>query len=362
MKNAFPTLLGKEGRVAPAVTKGMPARCATGPAAKASVESLRPPRATTCLALIKLLTARTAVVGLLRLSSATSCSRRPKRPPRALISAAARRIPARPGEPMDASPPLSLNGADPYRVSSRRGIAVGAATRQDDCRCDDCRDASKRQQSSAPRSVLICSRCPLGRLPPVGTSLRFAPLRSGSGGGGRGYAIEGGRADADRLARQAQVMAEATRAFLSRLGLRAGWACLDVGCGDGQVTLELARAVGPTGRAVGIDIDDQALAIARRAARRAGLRSEFIRADATEPPAREAFDLAYARLLLSHLTDPSAALRAMRSAVRAGGWVAVEDLFTGTLRSEPPAPALDRLQDVYCATGRARGGDPTIGP
>jgi len=113
---------------------------------------------------------------------------------------------------------------------------------------------------------------------------------------------------------------------------------------------------------VGIDIDDQALAIARRAARRAGLRSEFIRADATEPPAREAFDLAYARLLLSHLTDPSAALRAMRSAVRAGGWVAVEDLFTGTLRSEPPAPALDRLQDVYCATGRARGGDPTIGP
>lgn len=188
------------------------------------------------------------------------------------------------------------------------------------------------------------------------------PVRSGAGGGGPGYAIEGGRTDADRLARQARVMAEATGSFLSRLGLRAGWACLDVGCGDGQVTLELAHAVGPTGRAVGIDIDEQALAIARRAANQAGLRSEFIRADATEPPAHDAFDLAYARLLLSHLPDPSAALRAMRSAVRPGGWVAVEDLFTGTLRSEPPAPALDRLQDVYSATVRARGGDPTIGP
>jgi ubiquinone/menaquinone biosynthesis C-methylase UbiE len=157
-------------------------------------------------------------------------------------------------------------------------------------------------------------------------------------------------------------MAEATDAFLSRLGLRAGWACLDVGCGDGQVTLELARAVGPTGRAVGIDIDEQALAIARRSAQQSGLSMEFIRADATEPPGRDAFDVAYARLLLSHLADPSAALRAMRSAVRAGGCVAVEDLFTGTLRSEPPAPALDRLQDVYSATVRAHGGDPTIGP
>jgi hypothetical protein len=52
----------------------------------------------------------------------------------------------------------------------------------------------------------------------------------------------------------------------------------------------------------------------------------------------------------------------MRSAVRIGGWVAVEDLFTGTLRSEPRAPAPDRLQAVYSATVRAHGGDPTIGP
>jgi ubiquinone/menaquinone biosynthesis C-methylase UbiE len=178
----------------------------------------------------------------------------------------------------------------------------------------------------------------------------------------RGYAIEGGRTDADRLARQARVMADATAAFLSRVGVSAGWTCLDAGCGDGQVTLELARAAGPTGRAVGVDIDEEALAIARRSAREAGVSAEFVCADATAPPERDAFDLAYARLLLSHLADPPAALRAMLSAVRAGGFVAVEDLFTGSLRSEPPAPALDRLQEVYSATVRAHGGDPTIGP
>jgi ubiquinone/menaquinone biosynthesis C-methylase UbiE len=135
-----------------------------------------------------------------------------------------------------------------------------------------------------------------------------------------------------------------------------------VGCGGGQVTIQLARVAGPSGRVVGIDTDEDALAIARRTAQRAGVRAEFICADATEPLERDAFDLVYARLLLSHLADPVGALRAMRSAVRAGGRVAVEDLFTGTLRSEPPAPALDRLQDVYSATVRAHGGDPTIGP
>jgi ubiquinone/menaquinone biosynthesis C-methylase UbiE len=157
-------------------------------------------------------------------------------------------------------------------------------------------------------------------------------------------------------------MASATAAFLSRIGVGAGWRCLDVGCGDGQVTLELARAVGRDGRIVGIDIDEGALAVAREAAQQAGVRAEFVCADAAEPFRLDAFDLVYSRLLLSHLADPVAALRAMRSAVRAGGWVAVEDLFTGTLRAEPPAPALDRLQDVYSATVRAHGGDPTIGP
>lgn len=157
-------------------------------------------------------------------------------------------------------------------------------------------------------------------------------------------------------------MASATAAFLARVGVGPGWRCLDVGCGDGQVTALLARTVGPSGRVVGIDVDEDALAIARQAAQHAGLQAEFAREDATEPHQRDTFDLAYARLLLSHLPDSVSALRAMRAAVRPGGWVAVEDLFTGTLGSEPPAPALDRLQEVYSATVRAHGGDPTIGP
>jgi ubiquinone/menaquinone biosynthesis C-methylase UbiE len=176
------------------------------------------------------------------------------------------------------------------------------------------------------------------------------------------YTIVGGLADAQRLARQAHVMAEATEGFLSGLGLASGWACLDVGCGDGQVTVAMARVAGPSGRVVGVDVDVEALELAREAAERAGVSAGFVHGDAARSLVTEAFDLAYARLLLSHLVDPVAAVRAMRAEVRPGGVVAVEDLFVGTLRSDPPAAALDRLQEVYCATVRFHGGDPTIGP
>jgi len=177
-----------------------------------------------------------------------------------------------------------------------------------------------------------------------------------------GYTIQAGRIDAPRLRRQAEVMGVATRAFLTRTGLGPGWKCVDVGCGVGEVTLDIARAVGPRGQAVGIDTDAQALAIAAAAAEHSGLAARFVRADAAAGLEGQAFDLAFARLLLSHLADPSAVLRAMRDGLRAGGVLAVEDLFTGTLRSDPPSDALKQLQDVYSATVRAHGGDPTIGP
>jgi SAM-dependent methyltransferase len=92
------------------------------------------------------------------------------------------------------------------------------------------------------------------------------------------------------------------------------------------------------------------------------VQADFVQAEAARPVARATFDLAYARLLLSHLVDPSAAVRAMAAEVRPGGAVAVEDLFVGTLRSDPPAPSLNRLQEVYGETVRYHGGDPTLGP
>ena len=132
-----------------------------------------------------------------------------------------------------------------------------------------------------------------------------------------GYTIAGGTTDADRLARMSSGMATSTLAFLQGAGLRAGASCLDVGCRDGQVTIDMARLAGTTGRATGVDADEGALDIARRAAGDAGVHATFIHADAARDGLPLAdVDLAFARLLLSHLVEPMAALRAMVSAVR----------------------------------------------
>lgn len=169
------------------------------------------------------------------------------------------------------------------------------------------------------------------------------------------YTIQGGRTDADRLARQAEVMSAESLAFLAECGARPGASVLDVGCGDGQIALALARN---GGRVLGIDIDPDAIAIARATPGGADFRVQ----DAAVPAGHDEFDLAYSRLLLSHLVDPMAVVRAMCTAVRPGGVVAVEDLFSPSLGADPHVPALTDLADVYCATVRSHGGDPAIGP
>ncbi|MDT3442108.1 MULTISPECIES: class I SAM-dependent methyltransferase [unclassified Pseudofrankia] len=183
-----------------------------------------------------------------------------------------------------------------------------------------------------------------------------------------GYALHGGEADAHRLARQSRALEPGTEAFLTGLGLGPGWRCLDVGCGHGQVSVLLASQVRPGGRIVGVDGDPASLRVARHNAARVGARVAFLNAEAGWlPAARGRFDLAYCRLLLGHLADPMETLRAMATAVRPGGVVAVEDVYftvpSTTATPDDPLPgALAEFIELLTMTIRAQGGDPQIGP
>jgi precorrin-6B methylase 2 len=66
------------------------------------------------------------------------------------------------------------------------------------------------------------------------------------------YVIRGGTAGRERLRLLAEVMGPTTRALLAEVGVPTGSICLDIGCGGGDVTVELARAAGSTGRALEI--------------------------------------------------------------------------------------------------------------
>jgi ubiquinone/menaquinone biosynthesis C-methylase UbiE len=177
------------------------------------------------------------------------------------------------------------------------------------------------------------------------------------------YLIHESPVETHREAVLAGVMSDASARLFREIGVAEGWNCLDVGSGGGQVALALGGLVGRSGSVTGVDVGEGAVHTATTAARESGSENvEFEPGDVYALPFKERFDLAYARLLLVYLTEPVAAIRAMAAAVRPGGVVAVEDIFSDDLRSEPETPALADLRRIYGATVRAHGGDPTIGP
>lgn len=122
----------------------------------------------------------------------------------------------------------------------------------------------------------------------------------------------------DRIHEQIAPIGDAT---MERARIAPGEHILDVGCGCGQTSLELARRTGSTGRVLGIDISAPMLASARERADQAGIRNvSFLQSDAQvqdfEP---ESFDLLFSRFGVMFFEDPVAAFANLRRALRATG-------------------------------------------
>ena len=130
--------------------------------------------------------------------------------------------------------------------------------------------------------------------------------------------------------------------------LRLGMHVLDVGCGPGTITTDLAVLVTP-GEVVGLDTADVVLDVARTTAAEAGVPNVTFRSgDATALPFDDAtFDVVHAHQVLQHLTDPVAALREMRRVTRPGGIVAVRDADYAAMTWYPPSAGLDEWLSLY---------------
>jgi demethylmenaquinone methyltransferase/2-methoxy-6-polyprenyl-1,4-benzoquinol methylase len=98
--------------------------------------------------------------------------------------------------------------------------------------------------------------------------------------------------------------------------LQPGGSALDVACGSGKLTAELARIVGGAGRVVGLDFSAQMLEIARRD--HEGI--EFLEGDALNLPFEDgSFDASTIAFGLRNLADPVRGLREMQRVVKPGG-------------------------------------------
>ena len=142
--------------------------------------------------------------------------------------------------------------------------------------------------------------------------------------------------------------------------LRAGTSVLDIGCGPGSITVDLARLVAP-GPVTGIDRSEEAIAAAQglpggasRVSFEAGDLYSLRFDDST-------FDVVHAHQVLQHLEDPVGALVEMARVCRPDGLVAVRDGDYASMTWYPEYPELDRWLDLYRRTARANGGEPDAG-
>jgi SAM-dependent methyltransferase len=144
--------------------------------------------------------------------------------------------------------------------------------------------------------------------------------------------------------------------------LAPGMSVLDVGCGPGTITADLAARVSP-GRVTAIEVSEPALELARAEARSRGVTNiDFRVADVHHLDLPDAaFDVVHAHQVLQHVADPVRALQEMRRVCVPGGTVAARDSDYAAFCWFPALPELDVWLSLYRTAARANGGEPDAG-
>ncbi|MGB6165243.1 MAG: methyltransferase domain-containing protein [Pseudonocardiaceae bacterium] len=144
--------------------------------------------------------------------------------------------------------------------------------------------------------------------------------------------------------------------------LRPGQRVLDVGCGPGTITTDLARRVAP-GSVVGIDKHPTPLGEASVEAQRLDVRNvSFAVGDVYNLDfPDDTFDVVHAHQVLQHLSEPVAALREMRRVCAPGRVVAARDFDSAAMTWYPPDARLDRWRGLWQRITRSNQGEPDAG-
>ncbi|RSM98179.1 SAM-dependent methyltransferase [Nonomuraea sp. WAC 01424] len=141
--------------------------------------------------------------------------------------------------------------------------------------------------------------------------------------------------------------------------LAPGMSLLDLGCGPGTITTDLAAAVAP-GHVLGLDQQAAQLAGARTRAGQRGLTNvEFQEGSCYEIPLDDrSVDRVFSHALLEHLAHPARALAEIHRVLRPGGMVGLCSPDWGGFLLSPP---LDDAVAAYTRLQQANGGDPYVG-
>lgn len=133
--------------------------------------------------------------------------------------------------------------------------------------------------------------------------------------------------------------------------LRAGERVLDLGSGGGIDVLLSAKRVGPTGRAIGLDMTDEMLALAQRNAAAAGADNvEFVRGHIEDIPLpAESVDVVISNCVVNLAADKQAVFREIARVLKPGGRIGITDIVAEDHLS--PAERSERGSFAGCIAG-----------
>lgn len=167
----------------------------------------------------------------------------------------------------------------------------------------------------------------------------------------------------DRLKFQAATERDLEKGMLSKAGLRAGMQVLDIACGPGLVSCDMAQMVGPHGHVTGIDISADLLVEAQQAASDRGISNvTFSQGNVYDLRLPEnTYDFVYARFLFQHLEKPHEALLQIKKVLKPGGILVIVDIDDDWLTVYPSIDTFDSFKQRAARSQAKHGGDRFIG-
>jgi SAM-dependent methyltransferase len=180
---------------------------------------------------------------------------------------------------------------------------------------------------------------------------------------GASYALGYTTEENNRLMRQAALLAPCSERLFRAAGIGPGDRVLDLGSGVGDVSLLVARLVGPTGIVIGVERSAESIAQAEARVAAAGLGNvSFRQGDATEVAGSEAFDAIIGRFILMYLREPAQTLRRLKPLLRPSSTIAfLEPSWAAARGLSAHLPLYSACAGAIVAAFRASGVNPEMG-
>lgn len=168
------------------------------------------------------------------------------------------------------------------------------------------------------------------------------------------YFLGTGAIDKERLTILGELYHPTALDFLIKQGLKPGMTVLEVGCGPGAMSCDLAKYVGPNGRVIALDLNQDQIDVAKQAAAQAGLSNiDFITADIMDLDSLNlSYDAVYGKWVLEFLPEPKEALALMYASLKHKGIMVYEATDMEQTRYFT-IPNNDRVADWHRLMGSA---------